>query len=732
LLATVTGENPAANSHSAAASTDVAATYDQPVNAASATAANFIVQSRQGGVLGASDAVISVDGATVTLNPNANFFAGDVVQVTSTGGIQGTSAGVPRVWQFQTASAGSNIFDDSSQAFEVVTNIQSWGVEIGDLDSDGDLDIFVANYGANRAYLNDGSGTFSDSGQALGSNTSRNVALGDVDGDGDVDAVVSNTAGQANRVWTNDGNGVFAESTFGGNSSTDVVLGDLDGDGDLDAFVSNSGSPNAVYRNDGSGGFSQAGTVGTANPSRGVALGDLDNDGDLDAIVSNEDAGQHIYSNNGTGTFTDTGQVFMNFRSRGVDIGDLDGDGDLDAFVSSADYTNRILVNQTILSSGGTGTPGLFTDSGQMLGDQAQGGSGARRTERVTIGDIDGDGDLDAFVANNVGDSNRSWVNDGTGVFTSLDHGDIDTNSNDLALGDLDGDGDLDAVVANDNNFRVGASQTRIWVNRTDSPNVTLSLDNTSIAEADGVATVTATSSTAGGQVTVSLGISGTATATDDYTLSASEIVIPAGSTTAAITITAVDDADDEPDETVVIDVTGVAGGSEGGTQQVTATILDDDEPAPVPDVTLSVDNAAIPEEAGVATFTATLSEVTTVPVTVDVSISGSAAASDYTVSGTQIVIAPGATTGSVTVTAVQDTEDENDETVIVDIDTVTGGNESGTQQATTTITDDDEPQGFAVTSVTPTDTGFQVAFTSETSICTTHRQVAWAQRTWC
>ena len=174
--------------------------------------------------------------------------------------------------------------------------------------------------------------------------------------------------------------------------------------------------------------------------------------------------------------------------------------------------------------------------------------------------------------------------------------------------------------------------------------------------------------------------------------------MIPTGSTTGSVTVTAVQDTVDDDDETVVVDITGVTNAQETGTQQVTITILDDDEPIPVPDVMLSVDNAAIPEEAGVATFTATLSEVTTVPVTVDVSISGSAAASDYTVSGTQIVIAPGATTGSVTVTAVQDTEDENDETVIVDIDTVTGGNESGTQQQTTTITDDDEPVSPDVT----------------------------------
>jgi hypothetical protein len=57
-------------------------------------------------------------------------------------------------------------------------------VALGDVDGDGDLDVFVANNGqANRVWVNDGSGGFSDSGQSLGSSFSYGVALGDVDGD---------------------------------------------------------------------------------------------------------------------------------------------------------------------------------------------------------------------------------------------------------------------------------------------------------------------------------------------------------------------------------------------------------------------------------------------------------------------------------------------------------------------------------------------------------------------
>jgi FG-GAP-like repeat len=79
----------------------------------------------------------------------------------------------------------------------------SHGVELGDLDGDGDLDIFIANYDRpGKIWLNDGSGTFSDNGQVLASTPSRDVALGDLDGDGDLDAFLTNLA-QSEMVLVN-------------------------------------------------------------------------------------------------------------------------------------------------------------------------------------------------------------------------------------------------------------------------------------------------------------------------------------------------------------------------------------------------------------------------------------------------------------------------------------------------------------------------------------------------
>jgi hypothetical protein len=86
---------------------------------------------------------------------------------------------------------------------------------------------------------------------------------------------------------------------------------------------------------------------------------------------------------------------------------------------------------------------GFFSDSGQLLGREVSYG--------VALGDLDGDGDLDAYVANGLGEVNpdRVLLNDGNGTFTTVNQTFEDFNSTAVALGDYDGDGDLDAFVVN-------------------------------------------------------------------------------------------------------------------------------------------------------------------------------------------------------------------------------------------------------------------------------------------
>ncbi len=235
-----------------------------------------------------------------------------------------------------------------------------------------------------------------------------------------------------------------------------------------------------------------------------------------------------------------------------------------------------------------------------------------------------------------------------------------------------------------------GTQQVTITITDDDSePTVTLSRSSATIAENGGTAAVIATLSNLSTQdVTVNLSFSGTATNNVDYSRSTTSILVPAGSLTASAGVTAINDATFEGSETVVVDVSSVTNGTENGTQQVTITITDDDSE---PTVTLSRSSATIAENGGTAAVIATLSNLSTQDVTVNLSFSGTATNNvDYSRSATSITVPAGATSASLSVTAINDATFEEGETIVVEVSSVTNGTENGTQQVTLTITDDE------------------------------------------
>jgi hypothetical protein len=352
-------------------------------------------------------------------------------------------------------------------------------------DGAADIDAFVVNkFGANQVLLNQGGAQGGEPGDfSLGIPPERdarfayNVALGDVDGDGDLDAFVSNT--DLNEVLINQGGaqggipgelklGIPPEGIF--QTSRDVALGDLDGDGDLDAFIANDPLANQVLINQGG---AQGGTPGDfdlgtppeggdgLNPSFAVALGDVDGDGDLDAFVANRsgfpDQPNQLLINDGTGVLTlsanqPEGGALI---SEDVALGDVDGDGDLDAFVANIGDAGVGTVgpDQVLINQGGAqgGSPGDFD-----LGIAPEGGD-FQASSAVALGDLDGDGDLDAFIANSSAlQPNLVLINQGEaqgGIAGDFDLGIEPEGGNqvseDVALADLDGDGDLDAFITN-------------------------------------------------------------------------------------------------------------------------------------------------------------------------------------------------------------------------------------------------------------------------------------------
>ena len=327
------------------------------------------------------------------------------------------------------------IFTDSGQL------LGSGGVDVAtvDLDGDGDQDAFYISGGvnANTVFLNDGSGTFTDSGQLLGVSKSNAGMLADLDGDGDLDAFVINE-NQPNRVYLNDGTGIFSDSgqTLGSAPSSVLDLGDVDGDGDIDALVGNYAQPDQIYLNDGSGNFSAGVSItGNINNVIGVALGDVDGDSDLDAAITHYGQPNLVYFNDGSGNFTDSGQALGANLSRHPVLADFDGDGDLDLYVANFVQEDSVYTND------GSGT---FTDTGLMLGGWLDGTNG------LDIADVDGDGDFDVLVANN-NRSNYLYINDTLIVILDSDGDGVNDDADNCPAianadqADLDGDGLGDA-----------------------------------------------------------------------------------------------------------------------------------------------------------------------------------------------------------------------------------------------------------------------------------------------
>lgn len=359
---------------------------------------------------------------------------------------------------------GDGTFLDVTKTAGLGDENWSSGCAVGDYDNDGDPDVYLTNYGPNKLYRNQ-AGSFSEVSAEAGVSGpewippkwSMGAAFADVDNDGDLDLYVANfTAldpgrivssptvagpcqlkgvpivcapdffhGQQDLLFSNDGDGTFTDvsGTAGILQTTPahgfaVVFSDYDDDGDQDIYVANDVGPNSFYENSGDGTFADiswesGGSVnehGEPEGSMGLTIGDYNNDTRLDVFVTNFiEQSNTLYENEGDNKFVDqtanlglfaTG---LNESGWGTKFIDFDNDGWLDIFIANG-HTDERLERRFPTDTYAQPNYMLRNVEAKRFVDVSS-AVGLRKLENkvgrgTAFADFDNDGDVDILVIN--------------------------------------------------------------------------------------------------------------------------------------------------------------------------------------------------------------------------------------------------------------------------------------------------------------------------------------------
>ncbi|MYF38135.1 MAG: hypothetical protein F4219_05105, partial [Gammaproteobacteria bacterium] len=374
-------------------------------------------------------------------------------------------------------------------SFSNMTVLQQFtgGVAAGDFDNDGDVDLYVVGTddAPNALYVNDGTGKFNDIAAEMGVDFihwGSGPAFGDIDSDGDLDLFVGAVEGDPfylleNRVIGEDAENRFVDITdtagllLHSDSTVSAMFADYDQDGLLDLLFTHWGDRRQVnndtetlWKNEGGSFFTNKSTplgISLDLVEEGVELTlttnlfDVSGDGLPDLLVAADRNESQTFINNGESFVKSTDRrVIKDQSGMGAAVGDYDNDGDFDWFVTSiydlhvggSSFGNRLYQNDG---------QGFFTDVTDVTGvADGNWGWGA------CMKDFDHDGDLDIFHVNGWEDweeyrtePSRFFENQGDGTFTRLDVFDIGIigrgQGRGLACFDADRDGDIDILVVN-------------------------------------------------------------------------------------------------------------------------------------------------------------------------------------------------------------------------------------------------------------------------------------------
>ena len=398
-------------------------------------------------------------------------------------------------FELDTASSFSRSFSSDSPVTSLVIDPELFGggLAAADVDADGDVDFYVVggNTTPNHFYRNRGDGTFDEIGAELGLDLvhwGSGPAFGDIDGDGDLDLFVGAVVGDPHHVFENrlDESGRFVDVTdesgirLSARNTVSATFFDYDRDGWVDLFLSHWGNPyeagrstQTVWRNNGDGSFAdtsiETGLAGAwvdreTDWSFTPNFSDIDGDGDADLLLAADFHESKVFLNNDDGTFTNVTdrRVIQDQAGMGAAVGDYDNDGDMDWFVTS-------IYDLDLLDGDYLGNFLYRNDDGQFEDATLTGGvqDGAWGWGACTA-DFENDGNLDILHVNGwylINDKDyrdrpvRFFHNTGSGMVfrdRASEFGLADASQGrGVACLDVDRDGDVDVLISNNDETNV-------------------------------------------------------------------------------------------------------------------------------------------------------------------------------------------------------------------------------------------------------------------------------------
>lgn len=339
---------------------------------------------------------------------------------------------------------GDGTFTNVTTDAGVGGNDMGFGCSVADFDEDGDLDLYVLNYSANEFYRNNGDGTFADIAASSGmadTNWSLSAPWLDYNNDGLLDVYVCNYLEYDAGKFRN----FYAASGHPGP-------------------LSYHGQPDALYRNNGDGTFTdftrEAGVYNPEGRCMSATAADINNDGFMDIYVANDAMENYYYENTGNGTFMEKGTPLglsfgengQGVSSMGPIVGDVDRDGWPDIFIPDMSYST-LLIKRGEFYDDFTTRSNLAVACGQYTG---WGG---------TLFDYDNDGYLDLYIAN--GHALHEFIEESLLMRnvrkSEVEFIDVSASSGEYfrreyvgrgtATADYDNDGDMDILVCNLNDY---------------------------------------------------------------------------------------------------------------------------------------------------------------------------------------------------------------------------------------------------------------------------------------